>query len=222
MTIYFGLALDDVSYPLPTTTVGGVDYCGLQKLILILESHLGIIGHPPENEYLRIEQYRQALAVHLKGNPTAFFKASFEADQFATAAKLLAMRDELLLAGCNLANLQGVPDLEELVQKDAAHFTSLPHPAPNRLTCLAEIEKLFESPDRTLAFGFADRFIAVLQHLGNRQQPIQEIHLVEPFELLPSHFQKLLKKLELLGATLHQLETKLPEGESDLALFQKI
>jgi len=221
LTIYFGLALDDISYPLPTHTTGGIDYFGPQKLILVLESHLGIIGHPSENEYLRIEQYRQALGKHLEDHPASFFKNSFEADQFATAAKLLAMRDELLLAGCNLANLQGVPDLEEAAKIDAAHFLNLPHPAPNRLACLAEIEKLFENPDRKLAFGFADRFIAVLQHLDSRQQPIQEIYLAEPFELLPSHFQKLLQKLESLGAKLHQLQTNLPEGETDLATFQK-
>lgn len=202
MIVYFGLALDDIAYPLPKGTTGSVDYCGPQKLVLVLESHLGIIGHPPENEYLRIEQYRQALAVHLSTNPNAFFHTSFEADQFATAAKLLAMRDELLLAGWNFVGNQKNSE---------------------RLACLAEIETLFEKPDRNLAFGFADRLMAILQYLEKRQQPIREIYLVEPFHLLPSHFQRLFKKLELLGANLIGLKglSDLPEGESDLAQFQK-
>ncbi len=200
MEIFFGLGLDDAAYSLPSQSVGGWDYCGPQKLLLVLESHLGIIGHPPENEYLRIEQYRQALAAHLERNPPAFFKASFEADQFATATKLLAMRDELLLAGWN--------------------FVADPA-SPDRLTHLAEIEHFFDQADRKLAFGFADRFLSVLKHLDHRQQPIRVIHLVEPFELLPVHLQKLLKKLESKDATLHQLNVDAAEGETDLAELQK-
>lgn len=210
MILYFGLALDDLSYPQAAQTVGGIDYCGPQKLVLILESHLGIIGHPPENEYLRIEQYRQALAFHLQQNEKAFYKNSFEADQFATAAKLLAMRDEL----APLCPPQGGIWAEK--SPLGGDLGGL-----ERLHCLWEIENLFKNPDRHLAFGFADRLIAVLQHLDKRKQPIQEIYLVEPFELLPAHLQNLLKKLENLGTILHQLNTEAPDGENDLAQFQK-
>lgn len=200
MEIFFGLGLDDAVYPLPSQSVGGWDYCGPQKLLLVLESHLGIIGHPPENEYLRIEQYRQALAAHLERNPRVFFKASFEADQFATATKLLAMRDELLLAAWNFV-------------ADSA--------SPDRLAQVAEIERFFEQADRKLAFGFADRFVSVLQHLDHRQQPIRLIHVVENFALLPDYLQKLLKKLESKGAILHQLNTTAAEGTTDLAQLQQ-
>jgi hypothetical protein len=211
LNLYFGLALDDVCYPLPKATTGGVDYCGPQKLLLILESHLGIIGHPPENEYLRIEQYRQALAVHLEQNPNAFFKASFEADQFATAARLLAMRDE----AAPLPPGGGMSREKSPLQEDLGRL------GLERLACLSEIEQLFENPDRTLAFGFADRFRAVLEYLDKRKQPIQAIFLVEPLNLLPAHFQQLFKKLELLGVKLHELQTNAPEGDRDLAVFQR-
>ena len=70
-------------------------------MLHLLESYLGLSGHPNNIDYLRIEQYRQALKALLEKQPDAFFAASYEADQFATATELLDRRDELLLAGWN-------------------------------------------------------------------------------------------------------------------------
>ena len=89
MTIYFGLELDEMSFPLSQKNEGGMHVFGTQDLLLMLESHLGLIGHPTNNQHLRIEQYRQALAKFLETYEDAFFKPSYEADQLATAAELL-------------------------------------------------------------------------------------------------------------------------------------
>lgn len=202
MRIYFGLALDDVACPLPQQTVGGVQYLGPLGLLQMLESHLGLFGHPPENEYLRIEQYRQALRTYLREQPASFFRASFEADQFATAADLLARRDELLLAGW---------DFQEWTTADC----------PARLQCLGAIEAMFDGDQRKLAAGYADRFTLVSNMLEQRRQPVTHLYITEPFELLPTHFQRLLQKLIALGATLQPLEPSSPQGESDLAVFQR-
>ena len=99
MTIYFGLELDEMCYPLSQQNEGGTHIFGTQDLLLMLESHLGLVGHPTNNQHLRIEQYRQALDKYLETYSSAFFTASFEADQLATAAELLSRRDELLLEG---------------------------------------------------------------------------------------------------------------------------
>ncbi len=200
MTLYFGLALDDAVFPQPTETKGGTLYLGPQGLLYTLEAHLGLIGHPPENEYLRIEQYRQALRGYLEQHPRAFFRVSFEADAFATATNLLMRRDELLLAGWNFATDTALPE---------------------RLHCLSEVEAMFDSQDRILAAGYADRFMAVLQKLAVRRQPLTKVFINEPFDLLPGHWQTLLRQLESLGVVLHQIESMPPVGDSDLARFQR-
>ncbi|MDX1939583.1 MAG: PD-(D/E)XK nuclease family protein [Saprospiraceae bacterium] len=200
MTIYFGLGLDDVVFPKPLQTTGSQHYLGPQGILYTLESHLGLIGHPPENEYLRIEQYRQALQIYLLQRPEVFFKASFEADQFATATELLSRRDELLLAGWDFVEFNDIPA---------------------RLKCLTELESLFDGNNRKLSAGYADRFMMVLQKMENRHQPFSKIYLNEPFYLLPAHFQRLFKKMESLGVQLLQLSASEPMGDSDLAVFQK-
>lgn len=200
MTIYFGLALDDVAYPLPAQTRGAVHHLGPQGMLFTLEAHLGLLGHLPENEYLRIEQYRQALQSYLRREPDVFFRASFEADQFATATELLSRRDELLLAGWNFASN---------------------HDTPVRLRVLAELEEMFQTEARTLAAGFADRFVTVLQQLDTREQPFTNIYINEPMELLPAHWQHLFEKLQQLGVTVQELPMPETGDNSDLATFQR-
>ena len=99
MQVFFGMALDDVAFPMPESSTGGIQYLGPQGILYFLESHLGLLGHPPNDEYLRIEQYRQAIQQQLLSSEVRFYQLSFEADQFATATNLLERRDELLLAG---------------------------------------------------------------------------------------------------------------------------
>jgi hypothetical protein len=181
MKIFFGLELDDLVIPQPQNVEGGVHYFGPKSLLFMLESHLGLIGHPTNNEYLRIEQYRQAILRYLDKNDTPFYTASFNADQFATATELLSRRDELLLAGWNFE-----------IKDDT----------PYRLKTIAELEQVFKTPNEdgeflSLSPGYADRFMEVLEKVEKRKQPIIEIVLNEPIEILPFHFQKLFNKLQL-------------------------
>lgn len=206
MTVYFGLDLDDLVYPKETQTTGGVHYFGPQGLLYMLESHLGLIGHPADIEYLRVEQYRQALRLYLEEHEDAFYRASFTADQFATATELLSRRDELKLSGWSFAEEPSMPV---------------------RLRCLAQIEAFFENkaPNQEeplqLSMGFADRFAIVLEKLDARPHPIQELIINDPLSLLPHHFVCLFDKLEKTGAKKHFLEWKLENTGSDLATFQQ-
>lgn len=200
MTIYFGLALDDISYPRPLTSTGGSRPLGPQGLLELLESHLGLSGHPNDNDYLRIEHYRQALSRYLREEEGAFYAAAFRADQFATATELLSRRDELLLAGWDF---------------------EAPADAPPRLRCLAAIEASFRR-ETPLPPGYADRFRAVLQQLGRRRHPIRTLRLTEPAALLPPHFRQLLDTLADTGVTIEHSDPPTPEGESDLAAFQRL
>ena len=180
MKIIFGLELEDLVIPQSPDVEGGTHYFGPKGLLFMLESHLGLIGHPVNNEYLRIEQYRQAILRHLKTNETPFYKASFDADNFAAATELLSRKDELLLAGWNFELKNNLPD---------------------RLKVLSELEQIFKDSKSTeeplsLSPGYADRFVDVLNKLDKREHPITSIELNEPADLLPYHFQKLFIKLQ--------------------------
>lgn len=207
MKIIFGLELDDLVIPQSQNTEGGVHYFGPKSLLFMLESHLGLIGHPTNNDYLRIEQYRQAVLRHLQTNEATFYTASFNADQFATATELLSRRDELLLAGWDFEIENNTPD---------------------RLKTIAEIEHIFNTPDEqgavlVLSPGYADRFLDVLKKLEVRKHPISHITLNEPIEILPYHFQKLFRQLAQ-NANLSQKESNNTpddsQNKSDLDYFK--
>lgn len=203
MKLIFGLQLDDLSVPRPEQPEAGTHTCGPLKLLSLLESYLGLGGHPNNIDYLRVEQYRQALLSRQStvGTQQSFFDKSFEADQFATAAELLSRRDELLLAGWDFSKKENTP---------------------NRLACLAELELLFQNEEMELelAAGFADRFKAVMGKLETRRLPFTEVLLNEPLELLPCHFQRLFEKMKA-HASISQIQD--PEHQNpttDLEKFQ--
>jgi len=207
MKIFFGLELDDQTYPKSNSSIGGLHHFGPTGLLTMLESHLGLIGHPANNEHIRIEQYRQALHIHLEENQNCFYKTSFEADQLATAGTLLSLRDELLLEGWDFQSKKNIP---------------------KRLQTILEIEDIFSNKKNeddeilSLSFGFADRFIHVLKALQTRNQPITNIFLNEPLDFLPKHFQKLINQLKSKGIKIHPLESPLTAQNTDLGIFQKI
>ncbi|MCB0558541.1 MAG: PD-(D/E)XK nuclease family protein [Lewinellaceae bacterium] len=200
MKVYFGMALDDTAFPLPEHTTGGAQHLGPQGILYFLEAHLGLLGHPSDDEYLRIEQYRQAIRRQLQSASGLFYQASFEADQFATATNLLERRDELLLAGWDFR-----PD-ESL---------------PERLHCLAELEQILRQGALSLSPGYAGRFTAVLEALPRRQLPLETIFVNEPLELLPVHFQRLFTLLREHGVDIRQLPAPEIKGDTDLARFQR-
>ncbi|NUN99772.1 MAG: PD-(D/E)XK nuclease family protein [Saprospiraceae bacterium] len=200
MTIHFGLQWDDAVCPLPQQTTGGESWTGPTGLLHTLEAAFGMGGHSPDNEYLRIGQFRQALTEHLEADPAAFFRASFEADQFATAIELLQRRDELLLSGWNFEVHTGIPE---------------------RLACLAAIEQRIQEQSDFLP-GAADRLQAVLAAIGKRRHQIVNIVLNEPFEYLPLAYRRLFTKLQENGVALqNKPAAPLPVGNSDLAVLQR-
>ncbi|MEZ5043913.1 MAG: PD-(D/E)XK nuclease family protein [Saprospiraceae bacterium] len=205
MIIQFGLALDDISYPLPPHSIGGFATLGPKNLLYTLESHLGFTGYPNDNDYLRIEQYRQALLQHLQVDNNAFYLSSFAADQFATATELLSRRDELLLAGWDF---------------------SITQPMPTRLATLAAVESLVRAPaeevaELPLVFGYADRWKAIIDLIDQYHHPLTEIRLTEPFPLLPYYLQRFFKHLEKQGVKLVVPQEEDTFPDTDLGRFQQ-
>jgi|AntRauTorckE5430_2_1112549.scaffolds.fasta_scaffold00788_2 hypothetical protein len=208
MTIYFGLQLDDSVYPTfidsqNQNTAVGYQYCGRQNLINLLEIHLGLVGHPNNNEHIRIEQYRQALKNHLLTDEMPFYKISFEADELATSKTLLDRRDELVLANWSF----------EIVEN-----------MPARLRVLAAIEASLgtkvDEPLR-LNLGFSDRFQLVLSALEKEKTPINQIFLNEPMVLLPQYLKNLFKKLEKQGVVISELVLNTEFDDTDLGQIRK-
>lgn len=201
MTLFFGLHLDEVFYPEKSLPNGNHFYLGPAGLLRLLESLFGLEGSPEDNNYLRIEAYRQVLRQYLETDSEAFFQHSFEADQFATASDLLDRRDELLLAGWDF---------------------SIGENMPVRLKVLAKIETLLKNKNG-LDAGFSERFLAVELALQTKSNPFEKIYLVEPLDLLPHHFQRLLEEFSRKGATVAATENDalcFSEG-SDLDFLKK-
>ena len=199
MNFIFGTALDNPSWPQPDFSKGGCLWHGPNMLLQWLEFHFGLAGHKNNNEHLRIEQYRQAIRAFLAKNPSPFFARSFQADQFATAANLLARRDELLLAAWDFSITDGIPE---------------------RLRCIASIEQVLQASPTELPAGFADRFTIVEKKIALRASAIHKINLVEPLELLPYHWQRLFTSLSGQGVEIipPPLQDRMPD--TDLGRFQ--
>ena len=199
MKLIFGLALDNPSWPLPHHSNGGCLWLGPNGLLQWLEFFYGLAGHKNNNEYLRIEQYRQAIRVFLQHTPSAFFSRSFQADQFATAANLLERRDELLLAGWDF--------------RPASH-------APERLRCIAAIEQILTTSAQVWPEGFADRFLTLEQKINLRSSPLQQISFVEPITLIPLHWKRLFEKLRQQGVDCVHPMPHQAFADTDLGRFQ--
>lgn len=201
MVIQFGLEIEERTFPEYIKLPEEVDLCcNSNSLMVYLEKHLGI-SYPERHDYLRFEQYRQILTVHLKLHPNAFYKASFEADSMATAIALLQRRDELLMNGWGFARAENMP---------------------TRLRTLVEIENLVQNGDPTPLFdGFAERFRRVLHFVNLLPLPLQKIYLNEPLNLLPPHLQELLGTLQNIGVDLIELKHPIATEAGDLQTFQK-
>ncbi|MCB9285034.1 MAG: PD-(D/E)XK nuclease family protein [Lewinellaceae bacterium] len=200
MDIYFGTHLDSGSLFRETEAEAGVQRVGPQGLLYLLESVLGLAGHPSDTEYLRLEAYRQTVRQYLASDPDAFFAASFQADQFATAADLLSRRDELLAAGW---------DFRETANQ------------PHRLTVLSRLETMWEQAGLP---GYADRMEAVLRLLPRLRHPFRTFYHLEPFDLLPRSIQRLLALLPQTASGPFQLSAYSPDftpPKGDLGDFRE-
>lgn len=173
--LHFGLDFDGPVHTEKMTVRAGELFAGPARLLHWLEGQLGLGGYPQNSDYLRIELYRQALGQYLETTTTPpFFAGSFDADRFATAASLLAWRDELLLAGWSIETTSETPP---------------------RLQVLAAVETLFskkisDPSTGPLAMGVADRFAQVLVLLESWNLPGLEVWLYEPFALQKPEIQR--------------------------------
>ncbi len=200
MIVIFGMALDELPLPMPEKSRVGEAHFGPQGILVYLEKAMGLPGAPRAHEYLRIEQYRQALAAYLQARPDAFFKASFSTDPFAVATDLLQRRDELLLAGWD--------------------FKRTPH-LPERLRCLADIEHQRQSGGASLVLGYADRLSGVLNKIPNEPAAFHQLNHCEPRHLLPVAYRRLLDALESAGVRIVPCPLPQPKGTTDLARLQR-
>lgn len=211
MNLYFGLELDDMCYPFSQQNLTGTSVVNTQELLHFFEDHLGLSGHPTNNEHLRIEQYRQILIHYLDTYGTAFYSRSFDADQFATANELLKRRDELVLEGWDFSVNDDTPERLQVLAIMEAHIQQ---------TNQDFIDK--KANKRALTDGFADRFRTVLKELPFKKQPIEKIFINEPLELLSSHIHQLFSILKEKGVQISSIykqeHTKTPS--TDLEKWQ--
>ena len=174
MILHFGTDFDGIVYTNRSAARAGETWTGPRKLLQWLEVQLGVNGYSDNTDYLRIELYRQALGQYLSEceqepllKPLPFYAASFSVDRFATAAALLSWRDELLLAAWNFEYSAGLLE---------------------RLLCFAAVEAIYlrkinDPETRQMAFGYADRFAAVLEQMQNQPLPLHKLVLYQPEQL---------------------------------------
>lgn len=208
LLLHFGIDFDGPVFTGTPQARVGETWFGPIRLLNWLEACLGFGGYQHNTQYLRIELYRQALGRHAEVSPAPpFYSESFSADRFATAAALLAWRDELLVAGWD--------------------FTLAPA-LPPRLSDLAEVEQHFRVKQQDPAFGpqaygLADRFVQVVAALPQRKIPLRMVRLYEPRALYPCHLQRLLDIFEAQGIRVEQAALPLLAPEStSLGKFQRL
>ena len=183
--IQFGLGLMEPIHPFALEEGGHLILPMNESMFLAyLERALGLMVSA-DRDYLRVEQYRQVLTDYLAGHEgeEVFFRASFEADALATAAKVLAWRDALALMTWDFALVEGLPP---------------------RLACLARIEAWLHRSAYHCDLGFAQRFLAVEQALKalSSFEVLEGLWLNEPWDLYPPHWQRLLFRFRQLGLRL--------------------
>ncbi len=200
MIVTFGMTLDDAPLPAVSKSQSNHAVFGPRGLIRYLEAIWGFPDIPKDNEYLRIEQYRQQLGHYLRSEPNAFFSASFRTDPFAVATDLLERRDELLMAGWDFAMHPEMPD---------------------RLRCIAALESRIKGLSKGLATGFADRLIEVLEVVQDWERPFEKIICQEPQNLLPAGVRRLLTALNSQEVKVVWVPAPQPAGDSDLARLQR-
>ncbi|MGI9160081.1 MAG: hypothetical protein ACR2K1_10050, partial [Saprospiraceae bacterium] len=168
---------------------------------------LGLDGREEQTDYLRIELYRQALQQFAAQAPVApFYTASLEADRFATAQGLLALRDALRTAGWDFV---------------------LSEDAPTRLRELAAVEILFRgkaaAPENAfLSAGFADRLAEVCRRLEQEPVFVEAVTLYEPEDSMPRSLRRIVSIWRRLGVPVHiQGPVVSADPDTDLGRLQQ-
>lgn len=194
MKIVFGMYLDGVPWTNKSASIGEIR-TGPFGFLSILETRLGLSGisvHPVH----RIDEYMKRMKAI--DNDSAWFHNSFAADPWSTARQLLMWRDELIEAGW-----QGNPDIS----------------GSARLKALAELEVV----DTPLSPGRPESLQEVIRQLEQGAKvDIAKIEMVEPLDLLPPVWRKLMKLLQAQGITLAQRPLPNPgQQKSNLAAIQR-
>ncbi len=177
MTLHFGLKFDDLVHQ-PNTDGATL---GPKKSLALLETWLGLAGNVEDNEYLRVERYRQALKRYIKENKKAFFAASFAADPFSTANVLLQRRDELLMSGWD--------------------FKAENVAIPERLEAWAILET-YLSELGNMPRGKADLIAEIMANLHLFQLPLTKVILYDAFDDMPYYWQRIFKVIENQGVVM--------------------
>lgn len=198
--IHFGLSLQDNFLPLPSHATIEDHWFGPKALLAYLERHLGLGISDEDRDYLRPEQYRQALRQYLKEKPTAFFAASFAADDLGTAATLLSWRDELLAVGW----------------KFEASATT------HRLMALATVEHWLNNREFGLQLypGMADRMDQIGQAAERVPSFMPVLQLCDEWQWLPPAWQRLLEQLISAGVQLKDYQPPQDFADTDLGTWQ--
>ncbi len=180
MRLRFGLNLDGACWPgelAGRAAVLGERTVGERGLLQILETHTGLKG-PELTATRRCLQYLSAL--RSVNQAARFFSSSLKEDPLGVARDLLALRNELRMAGWDGKAVNGVAKLEDL----------------------AEVEQVAvlrtELPDRILAL------IALLEDWRSRKRslPVVEIELLDPISGFEPLWQRLLTTLQSSGVRL--------------------
>ena len=196
MELIFGLGCDGSAYPFfPGHTPGAVNAAvvGPRGLLQTLEIQLGLT-RPVVVEAVRIAAYATKLKAAVLENGALFCVKSFQSDPWATAKAVLSWRDALISLGWS-GNVVG----------------------SKRIDDLAAVERSGEP----VPFGMFDRLAAVLRALKSGDQiTLRTLRVVEPRHLLPPHFDRLVRQLEVSGVRIDGVADEIDQTGIDLNRLQ--
>lgn len=158
-------------------------------LLGLLEVQLGLAG-PPTVMARRIATF--LVALRAADAPERFFHSSLQADEMGTAATLLALRDEWLLAGWDGKSREGWP---------------------SRLCDMAAVEGAAAG---RIGLSEGERLALVAQRLGKRRIPIKRILVLEPLAAFPLRWRAVLEQLPV-----EVIPPRLPQAQGDLGAVQQ-
>jgi RecB family exonuclease len=195
MNLTFGMFLDGAQWSEKEATLGEVRL-GPFGMLAFLEARLGL-SMPAVHSARRVDEYLDRMKTCHKqasGRSDLWHHKSFEVDPWSTARQMLAWRDQLTAGGWKSNSFAGTV-------------------ASPRLRALAALEQI----DIPLSEGFEDRLQGVWDCLRRAESiPIEIVCLLDQRELLPPIWQKIIGRVEELGAALIDAST-IGEGVSSPA-----
>lgn len=144
LSVTFGMALDgvrDLNRQLGhgVAEIGHI-VCGPMSLLQLLETHLGLCGAEVDESY-RISAYCEKV----RAADAQWCRDSFSRDNWGTAARLLALRDELVMMGWSpfAGDVDGATRLGALSRIELAG-DSVPAGIPDRLWAVAKTDGVID------------------------------------------------------------------------------